>query len=131
MAVNLLDRRPQHQSLAKRFIALLTFDSRSQAPAFGVRSSSTTSGQLLYSIGDGELDLRVTEQDGRWVLTGQVLGFEECLSGNIALVGEGTSASTVLNDLCEFKLAPVPAGNYRMTLQFGDVEVEVPRLELK
>jgi hypothetical protein len=36
----------------------------------------------------------------------------------------------MLNEQCEFRLPPVPAGSYSMTVRVSDVEIEVPRLVL-
>ena len=131
MALNLFNGRTKQPSMVRRLVALLSFDSLTAAPRFGVRSSSSTSRQLLYSAEDTEIDLRVTEANSRWVLTGQILGVEECATGVIDLLGENISESTSLNDLCEFALPPVPPGDYKLTLHFSNVEVEVPRLELR
>ncbi len=130
-AVNIF-RNSQEPSLLKRIVAALSFDSSSNlAPAFGVRSGQSTSRQLLYSAEENDIDLRIMPEQENWIVTGQVLG-EDCVGGRIELEGRsGELTAAHLNDLCEFILPPVPAGSYRVRLRLGNVEVEIPQLELR
>ena len=130
-AVNIF-RNSREPSLLKRIVAALSFDSSSNfAPAFGVRSGQTTSRQLLYSAEENDIDLRITPEQENWIVAGQVLG-EDCVGGRIELEGRsGELTAADLNDLCEFILPPVPAGSYTVRLRLGNVEVEIPQLELR
>lgn len=130
-AVNIF-RNSHEPSLLKRIVAALSFDSSSNpAPAFGVRSGQSTSRQLLYSAEENDIDLRIMPEQENWIVTGQVLG-EDCVGGRIELEGRsGELTAANLNDLCEFILPPVPAGSYRVRLRLGNVEVEIPQLELR
>ncbi len=119
----------EHQSLLRRVIAALTFDSLSVAPAFGLRSGQAPSRQLLYSAGDADLDLRISPQENNWLVAGQILG-RGCAGGAVTLEGAAGSISTRLNDECEFSLPLVPPGRYKLFLRLEDIEVEVPQLEL-
>lgn len=116
-------------SLVRRIVAALSFDSLTSAPAFGMRSGHTGTRQLLFSAEDNDIDLRISEQAEGWVISGQVLGTTSKKSDAL-LQGDAFSTMAVLNDLSEFSFAPVPSGNYRLNLYLGDVEVEVPELEL-
>ena len=129
-AINIFRLREQQPSLLRRVIAALSFDSLTPAQAFGVRSGQAASRQLLFEAEESDLDLRLLPQGDEWVIAGQVLG-PSCAGGQVELKGETASASAELNDLCEFTLAPVPPGSYTLRLRLGDVEVEVPQLELK
>jgi hypothetical protein len=122
----------QEPSLLKRIVAALSFDSSSNlAPAFGVRSGQARSRQLLYSADENDIDLRITPEQENWIVAGQVLG-EDCVGGRIELEGRSGELTAVhLNDLCEFTLPPVPAGSYTVRLRLGNVEVEIPQLELR
>ena len=120
----------QEQSLLRRVLAVLSFDSLNVAPAFGTRSGQTTSRQMLYSAEDNDIDLHITAQDNSWVVAGQVLG-QDCNNGAVEIEGEGVSVSSTLNDSCEFILPAVPSGSYHLRFRFSDTEVEVPRLELR
>ena len=64
-----------------------------------------------------------------WSLAGQVLG-PTIGGGQAALAGPVTTAEATWNELSEFALPPVPAGEYALTLRLSDVEVEVARLEI-
>jgi hypothetical protein len=132
-AVNLFgqSRQSAAPSMLRRVIAALSFDSAtSLAPAFGVRSGSAPSRQLVYSAESNDIDLRITPQGDRWVVTGQVLG-NDCAGTEITLKGETESTSVELNELCEFTLPPVLPGKYVLVLRIADLEVEIPEVELR
>lgn len=114
----------------RRIVALLTFDSRSAGPAFGVRSLSTASRQMLYSAGETDLELRITVQNDECVLAGQVIG-QGCAEGHVEISGAGGRSEATLNDLYEFTLPPVPSGHYSLTVRMLDLQIEIPELELK
>ena len=116
-------------SVMQRVMAVLSFDSRQLSPAFGVRSGQSVARQLLFSVGDHDLDLRVAPDDGAWVVSGQVLG--ECESGQVELRSESVEESALMNDLCEFTLPRVPSGKYSLVINFSNTEIEVPEFELK
>lgn len=132
-AINLFrSRAVSHKpSLVQRIVAALSFDSLQMTPAYGVRSGQAAAArQLLYSAGDYDLDLRITETKEGWVVSGQVLG-EERAGGQIELEGGERVVRTDLNDQHEFRLPAVPTGSYQLRLRFTDLEVEVPQLELR
>jgi len=131
-ALNVFRRQEKVQpSLLRRIVAALSFDSSSNlAPAFGVRSGQATARQLLYAAEENDIDIRLTPEDEKWIVSGQVLG-EECVGGRIEIEGEGEVVAADLNDLCEFRLPAVQGGSYRLRLQFGNKEVEIPQLELR
>lgn len=132
-AMNIFRGRAQstEPSLLRRIVAALSFDSSmNMAPAFGMRSGQAASRQLLYSAEQSDIDLRISSQDDQWIVAGQLLG-EDCVGGRVEMEGENGSAVTGLNDLCEFTLPPVLPGSYTLRLRFGDVEVEIPQLELR
>jgi hypothetical protein len=116
-------------SIIERVMAVLSFDSRQLSPAFGVRSGQSVARQLLFSVGEHDLDLRVAPDDGAWVVSGQVLG--ECEHGEVLLRGASASESATLNELCEFTLPRVPSGKYSLVIRFSHTEIEVPEFELK
>lgn len=119
--------------LGRRVLAALSFDSARLAPAYGVRAGQAATRQLLYSAGDNELDLRVTPGDEAWVISGQLLGQEQCAGGEVRLEGERTGSAAAqarLNELCEFTLPPVPPGSYTLRLRLTEMEIEIPEFEL-
>jgi hypothetical protein len=121
---------PRTQSSLRRIIAVLTFDSRSTSPAFGVRSLHTASRQLLYSAEGSDVDLRIAIQNEECILAGQVIR-EDCVGGIVQISGAAGSMEAILNELCEFTLPPMPIGNYSLRVRMLDIEIEIPELELK
>ena len=126
---------PRATALVRRILAALSFDSLQLSPAFGVRSARSATRQLLFSVGENDLDLRVTPSGEMWVVSGQMLGPCDAGSGGRVELQQDAVASeaaqAVMNDLCEFALPPVPAGSYTLWLRLDDMEVEVPGLELR
>jgi hypothetical protein len=131
-AINLFRSRASSEapSLVQRIVAALSFDSLQMSPAYGVRSGQKGARQLLFNAGAYDLDLRLTQSGETWNVSGQILG-QECASGQIELEGEATRAHAVLNEQCEFKMASLPSGSYRLRLRLANLEVEIPQLELK
>lgn len=120
----------QMQASVRRIIATLVFDSRAAGPGFGMRSVHTSSRQLLYSAQDADLDLRITVQNEEFIVAGQVIR-EPCAGGVVDISGPTGAAQASLNELCEFTLAPLPAGTYSLRVTMRDVEIEIPELEVK
>lgn len=131
-AINLFRSRQvsKEPSLIKRIAAALSFDSLQMSPAFGVRSGQSAARQLLYSAGEYDLDLRVTQSGEVWNVSGQIFG-AECASGQIEFTSESTSARADLNEQCEFALSALPSGSYQLRLRVKELEVEIPELELR
>lgn len=111
--------------------ALLTFDSRQQLPALGLRSSGTIPArQLLYSAEGRDIDVRVTPEGSKRRLEGQILG--EDAAGRVLLnAGDAVAAEADINSLGEFVLPPVAPGHYAMTLRLPDVDVAIDDLVLE
>ncbi len=116
-------------SIIERVMAVLSFDSRQLSPAFGVRSGQSVARQLLFSVGEHDLDLRVAPDDGAWVVSGQILG--ECEDGQVELRGAEVAERAEMNELCEFTLPRVPSGKYSLVINLSNTEIEVPEFELR
>lgn len=127
-AINIFSQ--EKPSPLRRIVALLTFDSRNPGPAFGMRSLPGASRQLLYSAEETDLDLRITVQNDECILAGQVIG-EGCAEGHVELSGAGGRSEATLNEECEFRLPPIPAGNYSLTIRMLDRQIDIPELDLK
>ncbi len=128
--------------LLQRLQAVLRFDSRNAPLGLAVRSRRSASRQLLYSVGDHDIDLRVLSHPGPkavYEICGQVLG--PATSGGAmwlplapgaeaAAVDAGGSVETALNDMGEFLISG-PIG-LRGVLRFrlGADIVDLPPLEL-
>lgn len=135
-ALNLFDRQPKGNagSVLRRLVAALTFDSENNlTPAFGVRSGTSGSRQLLYSAAGYDVELRLSRQEDKWILAGQVLS-EGCEGAQVSLTSTAASDESraeTLSDLCEFNFSSVPPGNYKLDLRLSDLEVEIPEIELE
>lgn len=127
-AINIFSQ--EKRSPLRRIVAILTFDSRNAGPVFGVRSLPTGSRQMLYSAEETDLELRITVQNDECILAGQVIG-EGWAGGHVEILGLAGKSEAILNDVCEFKLPPIPVGNYSLTVRMLDRQIEIPELELK
>jgi hypothetical protein len=116
-------------TLLQVIVASLTFDSLTNAPAFGLRSQTTAGRQLIYSTETADIDVRVSPENDQWQVVGQLLG-EDCPGGEVELDGDDFSASAELNELCEFSFGSVPAGAYKISVRLADQLIQTPRLEL-
>ena len=105
-------RKPAESSL-RRVLAALKFDSLQMTPAFGVRAAAAAGRQLLFNAGDNELHLQIAPAGEGWQVKGQVLG--PCAGGEVELRGAGE---------------PLTAGVYTLALRLGEVELEIPELEI-
>jgi hypothetical protein len=117
-------------SSQRPIVAVLTFDSRYARPVHGVRSLHTSSRQLIYSAHDTELDLRISVQHDECLLAGQVMR-DDCTGGAIEIWNQERSAEVSLNELCEFMFPAIPVGNYSLRVRLPQLEIEIPKLELK
>jgi hypothetical protein len=119
-----------------RLLAALQFDSGAASPlAFGRRSASAEQRQLLYTLEGCDVDLRIASADtsaGPFEVSGQLLGPDS--QGVVfaqALGADDTEpASAALNEFGEFRLPPLPAGRWRLTLELSHQAIELPALEL-
>jgi len=129
-------RQRAARGLLPRLRAVLQFDSGQASPlAFGMRSSGGDMRQLLYTLDGCDVDLRVAPADGAadlFVLSGQLLGPD---SQGMVVAEHGSTdfrepARAALNELGEFRLPPLPAGSWRLTLELADRAIELPALDL-
>jgi len=117
----------EQASLLSRVITTLTFDSFTSAPAFGLRSASSTGRQLIYSSDRVDIDLRVAQEGEGWTVAGQILG-ADCAGVDVKLESDSFSTSADVSELCEFAFRPVPDGVYKIVVELEDAIVETPRL---
>lgn len=131
-AKNIFRARPFNgePSLLERVVAMLTFDSLTAAPAFGLRSAMNAGRQLVYSTETADIDVRISTDNEEWSIAGQILG-SGCESGSVTLEGDNFSATAELNELCEFSFQPVPGGAYKLVVGLADLTIETPPLELR
>ena len=123
----------QHAPPPRRLFAALRFDSAAQPlAAAGVRALDPPGRQLVFSAGDYDLDLRLSQSTGEQVhtLQGQVLG--PCAgSGRVALESPSVVLEARLDELCQFDLHAVPSGTYTLTVYLPEVSIEIGGVNLR
>jgi hypothetical protein len=132
-ALALFEARVPAPAPRSRLRALLQFDSAGASPlAFGMRSGGSAMRQLLFSLEGRDIDLRIAPAAaaGQFELSGQVLGPDA--GGTVLLVrGDGSDEhAAALNELGEFRLPPVAAGTWHLTLDLGTLAIDLPPLEI-
>jgi hypothetical protein len=126
------------QALLKRAVAVLTFDSWSQASlASGVRAASSEIRHLLFSAEGRDIDVRITPManGGSFAMTGQILGPDESGVVELASMFDGGPAATeqavALDALGEFRIEGIRGGRvYMLTLRLGEDEIVLPSIDV-
>lgn len=119
-------------SALRRLVASLSFDSRDLAPLVpGLRSEAAHTRQVLYAADGRDVDLRIasTGDEGRYVISGQVLGPDA--TGVSVLSGPGTTWTAAWNELSEFHFDAVGPGSWQLTLRTAEWELLLPPLHLE
>lgn len=119
-------------SALRRLVASLSFDSRDLAPLVpGLRSESARTRQVLYAADGRDVDLRIasTGDEGRYVISGQVLGPDT--TGVSVLSGPGATLTAAWNELSEFHFDAVGPGFWQLTLRTAEWELLLPPLHLE
>ncbi|HEV8691903.1 MAG TPA: hypothetical protein VGQ91_16490 [Ideonella sp.] len=127
------------EGLRQRVQAWLSFDSWAAAPlAAGLRSTGSTTRQLVFSAEGRDVDLRIVPAGARFAVNGQVLGQDE--TGSVALVLETAPEAAAeapaavrqvpLDALGEFHLADVEPGRYRLSLLLPARELVLPPFDV-
>lgn len=138
--VDLWQRAPRAAAVAvpglvQRLVAVLDFDSGTASPlAFGRRSGDAATRQLLFSTETNDIDLRIEPAvlpgGDRWVLSGQVLGAEACDHVTVTADGGTPVAEGTISELGEFRLQPLHAGRYTVSLRSARREIELPPFDV-
>jgi hypothetical protein len=123
-------------SLLQRVLAALDFDSAGMLlPAQGVRSTASSSRQMLFSAEGRDIDLRIVSADGspsrdggRWVIFGQLLGPDR--EGRVELSCADGVREVALDEMLEFRFDQVPGGSVRLALHLAGLVIELPPLDV-
>lgn len=146
--------------LLQRLQAVLSFDSWQAQPVLALRAGGHTRGartprQLLYSVGEHDVDIRIQAQPTppgadetqplRFQISGQVLG--PATSGSVTWLALGPDGqplaptpagdaeqgarSVSFDDLGEFTLGDLPAGHGLLRLRLGSATADLPSIELQ
>jgi anti-sigma factor RsiW len=119
---------PLPTSSPPRITAVLRFDSAQLPLSAGRRAGSSDERQLLYTAEALDLEVRVARSGSLWEVSGQVLNADD--PGLVELRSPAGEVRATLNEVGEFLLTPVPAGQYTLTLQLTTVEIEIAGLEI-
>lgn len=122
-------------AVRRRVQAVLGFDSWAPgAAAFATRGAAAADPrQLLFTAQGRDVDLRIApSSDGRFILSGQVLGPDE--TGVVRFVpGPGYAAASrdaVLDSLGEFRIDGIDAGTWHVAVVVGGDEIVLPPVEV-
>jgi hypothetical protein len=122
----------------QRWLATLTFDSSAQPVTAGLRSAAAEGQQrqLIYTTEAAEIALTVQSilPDKNFIVTGQIfpMGDTPTHTFSIQLLREaGEVALAATDELGEFTLSDLPAGEYHMVVSAGQYEVVIPSLHLR
>lgn len=98
--------------------------------ALNERYSGIDSRQLLFSLGEYDLDLRIDLGGGKCTLSGQI--FPEIDSAMLEAVSADTQSATQTNELGEFTFDPLPQGVYDIRISnAAGVELNIEKVPLK
>jgi hypothetical protein len=121
-------KTPDSIGLRQRLRAVLRFDSARPSLAPALRSRVPLERQLIFDAEGFNLELRIRPEGPMWLISGQVFGVAG--GGWVELQGPTGATQSDLNDLYEFRLSPIPAGSYNLTLHVDSIDVEIAGLEI-
>jgi hypothetical protein len=120
--------------LLRSLVAQLAFNSRTMAPARGLRASLAATPQLLYTTPEMDLALTIHEAgENALTVSGQVLWAADPPAGQVQFLlieDELVVAQAVASGVGEFVLAGVVPGTYQVVLLTPDLRIEVPEVTL-
>jgi len=126
MPRKVLEEKP---SLVQKIFAVLSFDSAVSTPAYGVRSGASATRQMIFNVGESDVDLRVTKIENAWTVSGQILG--DITKATIIIERQNVKLETKLNESGEFKFENLEQGNYTMRLLLDESEIEIPNIDIQ
>lgn len=100
-------------------------------PAFALRGGDT--GPMMFEAGDAQLSLEVQEDPehpGRKSILGLVLGIETDDVRATLFQGDVVITAVSLDDLGNFTIANVQAGQYALILTGSDIEIHIPTFDI-
>ncbi len=120
------------QAAARHMLAVLNFDSwATPGLALGMRSARSPLRHLLFSAQGRDIDLRIAAQAESYSLFGQVLGPDEAGRIELRHSAEGPALHQVeLDELGEFRIDDLSAGDYQLSLHLGADHILLPSLQV-
>lgn len=130
----------QPPGLFRRWLATLTFDSRVQPATAGLRSAQRADEgaqrQLIYTTEAAEIALTIQPglPDKKFIVTGQIFpqGDIPAHTFSIQFLQDVQEVGLAMADeLGEFTISDLPAGEYQMVVSTGQYEVVISSLRLQ
>jgi hypothetical protein len=119
-------------SLGRRIAAVLGFDSWAAAPTLALRSAAVGTRQWLFTAGERDIDLRIAPVEGSaglYAVSGQLLGPGDDLIVSVAQGGAFRAVATP-DGFGEFRVRPLEAGRYTLTLLVAGDQIELPEIDV-
>lgn len=128
--LNIYHRRPVPDAAPVKKasgLGFLVFDD--WAMALNERYSGLDSRQMLFRVGDYDLDIRIEFMAGKCRLSGQILpGVGEA---TITLSSPINAFTTAISEFGEFEFEPVEPGAYSIVISGGGEELRIEEVPLK
>ena len=118
-------------SIIRRALAVMKMDLAPNRAAFGERSAARGQArQMLFESGNNAVDLRIKAARKGFDIRGQILGggFE---NGEIEIANSDKTITANLDNVSEFNLSNVPAGEYCLAIRSRTSEIFVEQITLK
>ena len=117
-------------SFVKKLAAVFQMEIAPNKPAFGERSSATsTVRQILYSAGDNAIDIRIEKTKRGFTVRGQILGsgFAEA---RVRMADDNNTFEAPVDDAGEFRLENIPAGTYEVAIHNAEIEITLKAFDI-
>lgn len=119
------------KSVIRRVIAVLQTDLAPNRAAFGERSAAGSQArQMLFDSGESAVDLRISVEEGEFDIWGQILG-DGFANARVEIANDNISIREMTDEMSEFKIVGLPAGDYRLTIAGDQTEIFIEYLILK
>ena len=129
-AKNLYRTRETKPSLITRLVATLEMDLAQGKTALGERSGSVGAArQMLFNAGEHAVELRISSQDAKAHLQGQVLG-EGFAGAELILSSKDVFKKIRIGEMSEFEITEVPKGFYTLTIHSSEKEIVIEDVEI-
>lgn len=118
------------RSIFERIVGVLALDVSPDQPVFGERSAVGSTRQMYYKAGETSVVLRVSRDDGGFLLMGQIVGSDEHSESEVEITGPQFSTSEKANELSEFRVGKIPAGVYKLFVRNDKKEIVIENIEI-
>lgn len=124
--------RPATPGLMQRLVARLRFDDATAAMAPALRSAKPRVRQMIFSVDNVDIDLRIESAavlgPGTWIVRGQVLGMPT--SSSVVLRSGDQVSQTSCDEFGAFHFDGVATGLHQLWIEAADLSVELPSFDV-